>query len=54
MKEIKNDQILYQCEECRLKYESPQWAKKCEQWCKEHHTCHVEIIKNAVKDTKIK
>ena len=41
---------LYQCEECALKYEDKEWALKCEAWCKEHHSCNLEIIKQAVQE----
>jgi len=48
MKEIKNDDIsLYQCEECGFNYASPEWAEKCEAWCKEHQSCNLEIISHA-------
>ena len=38
---------LYQCPECKLWYEDKKWAEKCEAWCKEHHTCNIEIISHA-------
>ncbi len=51
MKEINNDDnIMYQCEECGLIYEDKEWAEKCEVWCKEHHSCNLEIIQHAKKD----
>ncbi len=39
----------YSCPICHFKYKDSQWAEKCEAWCKEHHTCNVEIIKHAVQ-----
>lgn len=45
----KNNKKLYKCPECGLQYEEKKWADKCEAWCKEHHTCNLEIIKHAVK-----
>ncbi len=39
---------LFVCPECNLSYKEAGWAKKCEAWCKEHHTCNVEITKHAV------
>lgn len=39
---------LYECGECKLKYKEKEWAEKCEAWCKEHNSCHLEIIKHAV------
>lgn len=37
---------IYKCPECGLEYEEKSWAEKCEKWCKEHHTCNLEIIKH--------
>jgi len=51
VKIIKNqNQELYQCEECGLKYESKEIAEKCQAWCSEHKSCNLDIIKNAVKE----
>ncbi|MEM0476568.1 MAG: hypothetical protein QW367_02940 [Candidatus Aenigmatarchaeota archaeon] len=44
----KGSEIYYQCEECRLFYKSEEFAKKCEEWCKKHRSCNLEIIKHAV------
>ena len=41
---------LYQCEECKLKCEKEEIAKRCEAWCKETKSCNLEIIQYAVKD----
>jgi len=50
MKEINKDkQTLYQCEECGLYYAQKDWAEKCEAWCKEHHSCNLDIIAHAEK-----
>lgn len=35
---------LYQCAECGFKYTEKEWAEKCKAWCKEHHSCNIEII----------
>ena len=43
----KNNTISYQCDECGLHYISKQWAEKCEKWCKEHHSCNLEITSHA-------
>jgi len=40
---------LYQCPECGLWYREKKWAKKCENWCKKHKSCNLEIIKHAIK-----
>ena len=39
----------YQCPECGFKYKEKEWAEKCEAWCREYHTCNLEIIKHAIK-----
>ncbi len=31
-----------------MQYEDKGWAEKCEAWCKEHHSCHIEITSHAV------
>ena len=41
--------LLYKCPECGFEYEEKEWAKKCEAWCREDHTCNLEIIKHAIK-----
>ncbi len=41
----KNGRILYQCKECGFHYANPEWAEKCEAWCKEHHSCNLENYK---------
>lgn len=45
------DKKLYQCPECGLWYEDKVWKDKCEAWCKEHHSCNLEIIKHAIKNS---
>ncbi len=53
-KEIKKDEgIVYQCEECGLHYDEREWAEKCEAWCREHHTCNLEIIAHAQEEKKV-
>lgn len=44
-----NNQDVYQCEECGLKYGNKETAEKCQAWCKEHKSCNLEIIKNAME-----
>ena len=46
----KNGKELYQCQECSLKYESKEWAEKCEAWCREYQSCNLEIITHAVQE----
>ena len=40
---------LFVCPECNLEYKDAEWAKKCATWCKEHHSCNLEITKYAVE-----
>ncbi|MBI4085060.1 MAG: glucose-6-phosphate dehydrogenase [Candidatus Liptonbacteria bacterium] len=47
------NQILYQCEECGLKYKSKEIAGKCQAWCSEHKSCNLDLIKYAVEDKDI-
>ena len=39
----------YKCKECGMRYADKTWVQKCEAWCKEHHTCNLEIIQHAVE-----
>lgn len=42
---------VWQCDICGYQYEDSstafttgkEWAEKCEAWCKEHHSCNLEI-----------
>ncbi|MEM2707467.1 MAG: hemerythrin domain-containing protein [Candidatus Pacearchaeota archaeon] len=43
---------LYVCQFCGLKYKEKVWAKKCEEWCKKHKSCNLEITKHAVQEVK--
>ena len=46
----KNNLTRYQCEECGLVYAEKEIAEKCRAWCKEHNSCNLDIIKNAVQE----
>jgi len=48
----RQDKELYQCKECGFNYEDKEWAEKCEAWCKEHHSCNIEITSHAVAVSK--
>lgn len=51
VKIIKNQNIkLYRCEECGLKYESKEIAKKCQVWCREHKSCNLDLTNHAVEN----
>ena len=36
------------CSECGMQYADKEWAQKCSSWCKEHHSCNLEITKHAI------
>ena len=44
-----DNKILSTCPECGLSYRDKTRAEKCEKWCKENHSCNLEITKHAVK-----
>ena len=46
------DRKYYVCEECGLRYEDIETAQKCEDYCKKHKSCSLEIIKNSIQDIK--
>ena len=39
---------VFVCAECGLSYKNSEWAKKCAIWCKEHHSCNLEIIEHSI------
>ena len=39
----------FECGECNFLYNEVILAEKCEKWCREHHSCNIEITKHAVK-----
>ena len=45
----------YRCDECGFLYEDKEIADKCEAWCKEHHSCNLEITAHALENkSKVK
>jgi len=48
---IDNDDRCFKCEECSFEYSDKEWAEKCEAWCKEHHTCNMEITQHAIESS---
>jgi len=48
-KVTKQRKEYFQCEECSFLYEEKEWAEKCEVYCKEKHSCSMDITKHAVK-----
>ena len=49
-----NQQIVYTCSECKMKYHDEVTAKKCEDWCKKNKSCNLDIIKYAIKEDEHK
>lgn len=47
---IQGGQTVFRCPECSFTYAEREWAEKCEAWCREHHTCHLEITKRALEN----
>ena len=51
VREVQKDtDILWVCEICGFHYREKATAEKCEVWCKEHKSCNLEIIKEAVEN----
>lgn len=48
-----NNKKLYQCEVCGFHYERKERAEKCEAWCKERHSCNLEITANAEENKEV-
>ncbi len=44
----------YECNECGLIYNNMDTAKKCQEWCKEHKSCNLEITKYAINKEEVK
>ncbi|MFW9850437.1 MAG: hypothetical protein ACFFF4_14990 [Candidatus Thorarchaeota archaeon] len=51
---MKEKDGFYLCEECGLRYREEIWAKKCEEWCKSHASCNIEIMQHAVQESELK
>jgi protein-tyrosine-phosphatase len=45
----RSDKELYQCEECGFYYAEKEWAEKCQNWCREHQSCNLEITAHAAR-----
>lgn len=55
VKEVQKKGVtLYLCEECDFYYKDRTKAQSCEDWDKVHHTCNIEIIKDAIDIELIK
>lgn len=44
-----NKKTYYICTECNFAYKNMEIATKCENWCREHHSCNVEITRHSVE-----
>ncbi len=44
-----DNRIVYKCLKCGWMYEDKKWAEKCEDYCKKHNACSLEITKHAIK-----
>ncbi|HLC97415.1 MAG TPA: hypothetical protein VJC21_01380 [Candidatus Nanoarchaeia archaeon] len=48
---VKKKNKAFACAECRMLYAEKKKAEACEKWCKEHHSCNIELIKDAIGKT---
>lgn len=39
----------FQCKICKIYYKEKSLADKCEEWCKNHNSCNIEILKYSVQ-----
>jgi hypothetical protein len=49
MVKLNKETICYYCGACELAYQDKKKACECEEWCKKHKNCNVEIIKHSLK-----
>ncbi len=47
-----NEKQLYQCRECGFHYFIQSKAKECQDWCRKHKSCNLEIVQEAVENLK--
>ena len=40
---MKNNNLVFMCEECCLGYKEKKWTEKCEAWCKKNNSCNLKI-----------
>lgn len=41
---------VFACPICGFHYDDEKWAKECENWCRAHSSCSLEITKNALEN----
>ncbi len=46
---VKGSVDYFECKECGFRYKDKSWAEKCEKWCKEKHSCNLDITSHAIK-----
>ena len=44
---------VYACPECGLSYTDKDLAERCEDWCKTHNSCNLEITKHSINKRKL-
>ena len=49
----KGNKQYYICEECSFAYIDKDKAKRCENYCKEHKMCSLEITKEAIQTEEV-
>jgi Cu2+-exporting ATPase len=49
----KVEEGLHKCPECGLHYEDKRRVEKCEEWCREHKSCNLEITSQAIENKKM-
>jgi len=51
---MKDNKTNFMCEECCLTYKNKKWAEKCWDWCREHKSCNLNIIRHSIKPNQEK
>lgn len=47
---VRKEGNCYHCEECEMVYEDGKKACECEDFCKKHKACNIDLIKYAIKE----
>ncbi len=50
----KEGRIYFQCGECSFLYKEKELAEGCEDYCRKHNSCSLEITRHAVRENQIK
>jgi len=45
----KLEMMYFECEECKFIYKNKKIARDCEDYCKKHHACDLEITGHSIK-----